>query len=167
MWPTFATDGVPNYSHYSPIRKLSFITKIGSSSAQIGVLDELLSVSTWSLVETDSRGGGIDFDLSVRIGGRFKLIENFNENLMYIPELAQHHSLLSLKDSSVSLELEFDTTDPNIIFFSTPGGLYKFNRKESIDSMMRMDTSGLGSPSSLSMSDRGYLLVGFTCGSIG
>ena len=32
---------------------------------------------------------------------------------------------------------------------------------------MRLDTSGLGSPSSLIMSDRGYLLVGFTCGSIG
>lgn len=38
----------------------------------------------------------MDFDLSIRIGGRFKLIENFNENLMYMPELAQHHSLLSL-----------------------------------------------------------------------
>lgn len=30
-----------------------------------------------------------------------------------------------------------------------------------------MDTTGLGSPSALSMSDKGYLLVGFTCGSIG
>lgn len=41
-------------------------------------------------METDTRGGGMDFDLTMRIGGRFKLIENFNENLMYIPELAQH-----------------------------------------------------------------------------
>jgi hypothetical protein len=96
LWPTFATDGVPNYSHLSPIRKLVFITKIGSSSAQIGVLDELLTVSTWSMVETDTRGGGMDFDLSVRIGGKYKLIENFNENLLYLPELANHHSLLTL-----------------------------------------------------------------------
>lgn len=101
LWPTFATDGVPNYSHYSPIRKLTFITKVGSTSAQIGVLDELLTVSTWSLVETDSRGGGLDFDLSLRIGGRFKLIENYNENFMYVPELAKHQSLLS-KESNIS-----------------------------------------------------------------
>jgi len=32
---------------------------------------------------------------------------------------------------------------------------------------LRLDTQGLGSPSALSMSDKGYLLVGFTCGSIG
>jgi len=32
---------------------------------------------------------------------------------------------------------------------------------------VQLDTNGLGSPSSLSMSDKGYLLVGFTCGSIG
>lgn len=25
QWPTFSTDGVPNYNHYSPIRKLVFI----------------------------------------------------------------------------------------------------------------------------------------------
>jgi hypothetical protein len=31
-----------------------------------------------------------DFDLSMRIGGRFKLLENFSENLMYVPELAEH-----------------------------------------------------------------------------
>jgi hypothetical protein len=32
----------------------------------------------------------MDFDLSMRIGGKYKLIENFNENLMYVPELSQH-----------------------------------------------------------------------------
>jgi hypothetical protein len=96
MWPTFSTDGVPNYSHFSPIRKLVFITKIGATSAQIGVLDEMLTVSTWSLVETDTRGGGMDFDLSIRIGGKFKLIENFNENLMYLPEVSKLQAVMSL-----------------------------------------------------------------------
>ena len=50
-----------------------------------------------------------DFDLNMRIGGRFKLLENFSENLMYLPELSKHQSLLSgSKDVSQSLELEFD-----------------------------------------------------------
>jgi hypothetical protein len=95
LWPTFSTDGVPNYTHYSPIRKLSFITKLGGggASAQIGVMDELLTVSTWSMVETDTRGGGMDFDLSVRIGGRYKMIENFNENLLSVPEIAKYVNL--------------------------------------------------------------------------
>ncbi len=144
---------------------MTFITKLGSASAQIGVLDELLTVSTWSLIEVSQKE---DFDLSLRIGGRFKLLENFNENLMYLPELAEHHhTLMSLtKDNtSQSLELEFDQSETNTFYFSTPSGLYKFNRKEM--EVTQMDTAGLGSPSSLSMSDRGYLLVGFTCGSIG
>lgn len=105
--------------------------------------------------------GGNDFDLSMRIGGRYKLIENFNENLMCLPELSQH---IMPNGISQSLELEFDQQDPSILYFSTPSGLYKFNRKELEPT--QLDTSGLGSPSSLSMSDRGYLLVGFTCGSI-
>lgn len=33
QWPTFSTDGLPNYNHYSPIRKLVFITKLGGSAA--------------------------------------------------------------------------------------------------------------------------------------
>lgn len=69
---------------------------------------------------------------------------------------------------SQSLEMEFDQTDTNIFYFSTPSGLFKFNRKEApLMEPVQMDTNGLGSPSSLSMSDKGYLLVGFTCGSIG
>jgi len=63
------------------------------------------------------------------------------------------------------LELEFDQTDPSLFYFSTPSGLFKFSRKEG--EVTQLDTNGLGSPSSLSMSDKGYLLVGFTCGSIG
>jgi hypothetical protein len=61
------------------------------------------------------------------IGGRFKLLENFSENLMYMPEIMGHGGDIS--DISQSLELEFDTTDPNIIYFSIPHGLYKFNRR--------------------------------------
>lgn len=31
--PTFSTDGLANYFHFSPIRKLVFVTKFGSSAA--------------------------------------------------------------------------------------------------------------------------------------
>lgn len=68
---------------------------------------------------------------------------------------------------SQSLELEFDQNDANIFYFSTPSGLYKFNRRDQLIEPTQLDTNGLGSPSALSMSDKGYLLVGFTCGSIG
>jgi hypothetical protein len=105
----------------------------------------------------------------MRIGGRFKLLENFSENLMYLPELSDHQSLLTAPfiGTSMSLELDFDVSDPSIFYFSTPKGLYKFNRKETLMEPTVLDTSGLGSPSALSLSDKGYLLVGFTCGSIG
>ena len=49
--PTFSTDGLANYFHFSPIRRLLFVTKFGGSAAQIGVIDELLTISTWSVIE--------------------------------------------------------------------------------------------------------------------
>jgi hypothetical protein len=63
------------------------------------------------------------------------------------------------------MDLEFDATDPNIFYFSSSEGLFKYNRKLA-SAPSKLDTFGLGSPSSLSMSDKNYLLVGFTCGSI-
>lgn len=48
---TYSTDGLPNYVHFAPIRRLLFITKFGGVTAQIGVIDELLTISTWSLIE--------------------------------------------------------------------------------------------------------------------
>ena len=63
------------------------------------------------------------------------------------------------------MQLEFDPTDSNIFFFSTSGALFKCNRKDSLVPT-KLVTDGMGAPSALSMSDEGYLLVGFTCGSI-
>jgi hypothetical protein len=90
--PTFSTDGLPNYVHFAPIRRLIFITKFGGGSAQIGVIDELLVVSTWSLVEIQAHIAEkqLSFDLNMSIGGRFKLIENFSENLMFMPDVIGH-----------------------------------------------------------------------------
>jgi hypothetical protein len=135
------------------------------------VLDELLTVSTWTLIEIEGSNKVNDFDLSMRIGGRFKLIENFSLSLLYIPKREDKRSLIkeSFLEASVSqsLELEFNQQDTNIFYLSTPNGLYKFNRREEPLELTQLDTKGLGSPSAISMSDQGYLLVGFTCGSIG
>jgi hypothetical protein len=91
-----------------------------------------LTISTWSLIEIQPQVAEKlnDFDLSMRIGGRFKLLENYSENLMYLPELADHSTALTSAGVSQSLELEFDQTDPSLFYFSTPSGLFKFNRKE-------------------------------------
>ena len=48
---TFATDAMEGYKHFSPIRKLKYVSKIGQSHAQIGVMDELGIVSQWSVME--------------------------------------------------------------------------------------------------------------------
>ncbi len=114
-------------------------------------------------IQSNAKGFN-EFDLSMSIGGKFKLLENYTENLLFMKEIVGDHG--NMHDVSQSLELEFDNTDPNIFYFSTCDGLFKFNRRQSkIPS--RLDTAGLGIPSSLSMSDKSYLLVGFTCGSIG
>lgn len=52
-------------------------------------MDELGVVSSWSVMEiqphiADKIG---DYDLNLSIGGRFKLLENFSENLMFMPEV--------------------------------------------------------------------------------
>lgn len=95
------------------------------------------------------------------MGGRFKLLENYSENLMDLPELMEK----DVFDISQSLELEFDSTDPNQLYFSSAEGLFKYNRRQS-SVPTKLDTTGLASPTALSMSDKGYLLVGFSCGSI-
>ena len=85
---TYSTDGLIEYFHNSPITKLVFVSKIGGANATIGVLDELGMVSSWSVMEINSHLVGTigETDLNLTIGGRFKLIENFQENLMFIPE---------------------------------------------------------------------------------
>ena len=155
---------LPDYQHFSPIRRLKFVSKVGSSPAIIGAMDELGVVSNWSVMEiqahlADKIG---DFDLNLNIGGRFKLLENFSSNLMFMPDI---FTADGVHDIAQSLELEFDPTDHNVFYFSTSEALFRCNRRES-DVPVKLSTDGLGAPSALSMSDSGYLLAGFTCGSI-
>lgn len=59
------------------------MSKVGSSPAQIGAMDELGVISSWSVMEIQqhlaSKLG--DFDMHLTIGGRFKLLENYTVNL--------------------------------------------------------------------------------------
>jgi hypothetical protein len=153
-----------NYFHFSPIRKVCFVSKIGSSGGQIGVIDELMTVSMWSVYEIQQHIAEKigDFDLNMTIGGRFKLLENYSENLMLSSNVFSVDEQL---DIAQSMDIEFDPTDPNTFYFSHSEGLFKFNRKISSEPN-KLDTVGMGTPTCLSVSDRGYLLVGFTCGSI-
>lgn len=48
---TFQTDALPNYQHFSAIKRLKFVSKVGSSTALIGAMDELGVVSLWSVME--------------------------------------------------------------------------------------------------------------------
>ena len=75
----FSTDALPNNMHYSPITRLLFVSKHGSSPATIAAMDELGVVSSWSVIEipphiADKVGAT---DLNLNIGGKYKLLENF------------------------------------------------------------------------------------------
>lgn len=68
---------------------MKFVNKIGASPAQISAMDELGVVSSWSVMEIQAHIAEKigTFDLNLNIGGRYKLLENFSENLMFMPEV--------------------------------------------------------------------------------
>ena len=141
------------------------MNKIGNGNAKIGVMDELGVVSLWSVMEiqahlADKLG---DFDMHLNMGGRFKLLQNFSENLMFMPEIFENPD--GLNDITQALELEFDPKDTNVFYFSSSNSLFKFSRRDSAIPI-KLDTDTLGAPTALSMSDEGFLLAGFSCGSI-
>lgn len=155
---SFITDGMPDYPHFTPVEKLMCVNKYGAGNAQIGVLDQAGIVSMWSVVEMDDHIAEKmqDFELNMSVGCHYKMIENFNQDL----------TESGVAEMATGLELEFDQTDSNIFFFGCSDGLFKVDRRISHEPT-KLSTEGLGSPSALSMSDGRYLLVGFTCGSIG
>ena len=128
-------------------------------------MDELGVVSSWSVIELSSHIAdkvGVT-DLNLNIGGRYKLLENFSQNLMFLPEIFNNAD--GFGDIAQSLDLEFDPIDPNVFYFSTSDGLFRCNRRLS-NIPTRLSTEDLGAPTAISMSDNNYLLVGFSCGSI-
>ena len=48
-------------------------------------------LSTWSVVEIQSNIRGVnEFDLTMSLGGKFKLLENYSENLLNMKEITGH-----------------------------------------------------------------------------
>lgn len=88
---------------------------------------------------------------------------NFSDNLTLYPNVFDPYSLGELTQS---IEIEFDPSEPQVFFFSTSEGLFKVDKRLQDPNPTKLDTVGLNSPTALSMSDKGYLLAGFSCGSI-
>lgn len=86
--------------------------------------------------------------------------------LKYSDNLFDYENVINFEDVIQSIEVEFDPEDPQIFFFATTEGLFKVNQKEKSSKPVKMDTIGLNSPTALSMSDKGYLLAAYACGSI-
>lgn len=128
-------------------------------------MDELGVVSSWSVIELSpylaDRAGATDLNLN--IGGKFKLLENFQENLMFLPEVFTNPD--GFADIAQSMDLEFDPVDSNVFYFSTSEALFRCNRRVS-NVPTKLSTEDFGAPTAISMSDDKYLLVGFSCGSV-
>ncbi len=120
-------------------------------------MDELGVISSWSVIEIDNI---TDHDYNLSIGGHFKLLEIYTVNLQFMD------GVFDGDDNAQAMDLEFDPNDRNIFYFSTSSSLFRCNRRDN-DQVMQLDTKGLGAPTALSMSDCQYMLVGFSCGSIG
>lgn len=48
-----------------------------------------MTISTWSVIEIQQHIAEKmnDFDLNMKVGGRYKLLGNYSENLLLIPEV--------------------------------------------------------------------------------
>lgn len=126
------------------------------------MLDDQGIVSTWSIIELSDHAI-TDYELNMNLGGRYKMVKNYSDNLTLYPNIV---NALTVEELAASLDVEFDPTNPQIFYFSTSEGLFRIDKSGSVDEPVKIDTVGLISPTALSMSDQGYLLVSFSCGSI-
>jgi hypothetical protein len=119
----FLTDGLLDFPHFSPIKKLVFISKSTSGIAQIGVLDEQGVVSVWSIMELQGHLV-TDYDLNMSLGGKFKMVLNYSDNLF------EYENVMNFENVIQSIEIEFDPEDSQIFFFASTEGLFKVDKKE-------------------------------------
>jgi hypothetical protein len=159
---TFLSDSLPDFPHFAPIKKLTFIQRQSSGISEIGVLDELGVISTWSVIEMADHAI-TDYELNLNLGGKFKMVMNYSDNLTRFSNVVD---LFSTLDVLASLDVEFDPTNTQIYYFSTSGGLFRMDKTGELDEPVKIDTIGLSAPTALSMSDEGLLLAAFSCGSI-
>jgi len=97
------------------------------------------------------------------MGGKFKMVLNYTDNLMLYPNVLDP---FTMDDLIQSIEIEFDPTEPQVFFFSTSEGLFMIDKRKVEKTPLKLDTVGLNSPTAMSMSDKGYLLTAYSCGSI-
>merc|ERR1719263_1121914 len=149
-----------DYPHYNRIKKLCFISKSASGISQIGCLDDFGIISIWNIAEVSANTA--DYELNLCLGGKFKMVLSYTDNLL------SHITTIDddLDHIAASLEVEFDPIDTLVFYFSTSTGLYKLDKHEESDVPVKLDTTGLSAPTALSMSDKGFLLASFSCGSI-
>lgn len=60
------------------------------------------------------------------MGGKFKMVLNFSDNLMDYPNVID---IYSMGDLTSGIEIEFDPAEPQVFFFSTSEGLFKIDKR--------------------------------------
>ena len=125
-------------------------------------MDECGIVSQWNLIEMQSHLV-TDYDVNMNLGGKFKMTMVYTDNLMSYPNVI---GINEFDDLTMSIEMEFDPEESQIFYFTTSEGLFKVDKREQSDTPTKLDTIGLNSPTALSMSDKGFLLTAYSCGSI-
>jgi hypothetical protein len=141
---------------------LVFITRDEHKIAKIGCLDENGIISVWNIIDIKGQYDD-DEDYNMAVWGSIRMSMVLTDNLTLYPNVIDP---LCLENPSFGMDVEFDPADPQVFFFSTSQGLFKMDMKLSDSAPTKMDNIGLNAPTALSMSDKGYLLAAYSCGSI-
>lgn len=78
----------------------------------------------WSIIEI-SPHMRMDDDLHLSLGGQYKMVLNYTDNLMDYPNVID---FMRMEDLTESIEIEFDPSEPQVFFFSTSEGLFKIDK---------------------------------------
>ena len=73
-----------------------FINRAASGIAKVGALDQEGIISVWSVVETYSDNLTNEYNLNMKIGGKFKLQLIFSDNLVNYPAVMSEDDPLGL-----------------------------------------------------------------------
>lgn len=167
--PTFTTDGLPEVVHFFEITKL--ISLVRKGSYRVVAVDNVGKLSSWILIEfSEGDWAGSLADLTLKVGGKMKLALHSEIDLS---------EKLKIVYDPETFEIAFDPSDHNSFIFSTSDGLYYsklYNKADDNSSkkggpiIRSLDTSSVGElirVTSISYSDKGFILAGFEDGSIG
>ena len=105
--------------------------------------------------------GGSEVDTTLNIGGRIKLTPNFQINLQ---------ENFPMTSNPYTYEIDFSPNDPNTYIVCSDQGVFKGNRfNHQVDVFPKIyNTKSLNFAyaTAISFSDQGYILIGFSSGSI-